>query len=203
MNKSESKYFNTAVKMDKALVSLLEKKEFAYITVSEICKMAGVNRSTFYLHYETMGDLLEETTQYILDDFQSRFPKTELAFHLQDGELTELNFMKEQYLYPYLSYIRDNRRVFSTAVRNLGTLGMDRAFQNLYQQVFDPILSRFAYPESHRPYVMRFYLTGITAVVKLWLENDCQESEQEVVAIIQECVFGRDPERMMEFNKKK
>ena len=58
MNKSESKYFNTAVKMDKAFLDLLEHKDFEYITVKEICKTANVNRSTFYLHYETIGDLL-------------------------------------------------------------------------------------------------------------------------------------------------
>ena len=71
MNKSESKYFNTATKMNLALISLLKKKPFEYITVSEICKTAGVNRSTFYLHYETIGDLLIETTRYLLDDFLS------------------------------------------------------------------------------------------------------------------------------------
>ena len=45
MNKNESKYFNTAVKMDKAFLALIEKKDFAYITVKEICEKAGVNRS--------------------------------------------------------------------------------------------------------------------------------------------------------------
>ena len=49
MNKNESKYFNTAIKMDEALITLLEKKDFEYITIMEICEMAGVNRSTFYL----------------------------------------------------------------------------------------------------------------------------------------------------------
>ena len=47
MNKSESKYFNTAEKMDRALLTLLEKKDLPYITVKEICAEAGVNRSTF------------------------------------------------------------------------------------------------------------------------------------------------------------
>lgn len=42
MNKSESKYFNTAVKMDKAFLELLEKKDFEFITVKEICVKAGV-----------------------------------------------------------------------------------------------------------------------------------------------------------------
>ena len=35
MNKSESKYFATAVRMDEAFLRLLEKKDFAYITVKE------------------------------------------------------------------------------------------------------------------------------------------------------------------------
>ena len=73
MNKSESKYFNTAKKMNKALISILEEKSFEYVTVSEICKKAGVNRSTFYLHYENTVDLLNETARYLLDDFSACF----------------------------------------------------------------------------------------------------------------------------------
>lgn len=69
MNRSESKYFATAAKMDEAFLSLLEKKDFEYITVKEICAAAGVNRSTFYLHYETVGDLLAECTKYMNERF--------------------------------------------------------------------------------------------------------------------------------------
>ena len=75
MNKNESKYFNTAVRMDKALLGLLEKKDFEYITIKEICAVAGVNRSTFYLHYENTSDLLKETTQYVTDTFLSYFSR--------------------------------------------------------------------------------------------------------------------------------
>ena len=50
-NKHESKYFNTALLMHQALIILLETKDYNYITVKEICQKAGVNRSTFYLHY--------------------------------------------------------------------------------------------------------------------------------------------------------
>ena len=70
MNKNESKYFNTAMKMDEALITLLEKKDFEYITVKEICDTAGVNRSTFYLHYENTSDLLKDddgTTKALLE----------------------------------------------------------------------------------------------------------------------------------------
>ena len=65
MNEFNSKYFKTALRMDEALIALLEKKDLEYITVKEICEEADVNRSTFYLHYETVGDLVDETTEMI------------------------------------------------------------------------------------------------------------------------------------------
>ena len=58
MNRQESKYLATASLMDEALLLLLEQKDFDRITVKELCQKAGVNRTTFYLHYENMGDLL-------------------------------------------------------------------------------------------------------------------------------------------------
>ena len=95
MNKSESKYFNTAKKMNLALISLLKKKPFEYITISELCEKAGVNRSTFYLHYEKTYDLLSETTQYILDGFLSYFTTDtkSIAFNVANSNLDELNFI--------------------------------------------------------------------------------------------------------------
>ncbi len=78
MNKAESKYFHTAVKMDEAFLRRLNDKEFEYITVKEICAEAGVNRSTFYLHYETVGDLLDETMEYINEKFLSYFQDARL-----------------------------------------------------------------------------------------------------------------------------
>ena len=65
MNKNESKYFNTALLMDEALLILLETKEFEFITVKEICLKAGVNRSTFYLHYQNVNELLIEAIEMI------------------------------------------------------------------------------------------------------------------------------------------
>ena len=75
MNRSESKYFNTALRMDEALIALLEEKDLEFITVKEICQRAGVNRSTFYLHYETIADLVNEALEQIDRRFLSYFPR--------------------------------------------------------------------------------------------------------------------------------
>ena len=73
MNKSESKYYNTACLMDRALLELLDKKQFEYITVKEICERAGVNRSTFYLHYESTADLLEEAMEFLFLELKNYY----------------------------------------------------------------------------------------------------------------------------------
>ena len=160
MNKSESKYFNTATKMDLALISLLKKKPFEFITVSEICKTAGVNRSTFYLHYETINDLLNETSRHLLNDFLSYFSTDtqSVALNLMDCKLSELVFICDKYLTPYLTYIKDNIEVFRTALLHNRTFGFEEVYKRMFENIFNPILDRFHYPQDDRQYVMLYYL---------------------------------------------
>ncbi len=192
MNKSESKYFNTAKKMGTALISILEEKSFEYITVSKICKKANVNRSTFYLHYENTVDLLNETVEYLLNDFASYFnvDRDNLTKKFREIPLNELNFISDEYLHPYLSFIKDNMRVFSTVLLHPDSFGFNKVFQRLYVNIFDPILERYNYPPTARKYAMMFYLNGITAIVTEWLRDGCEKTIIDVAKIIRECIFG-------------
>ncbi len=194
MNKSESKYFNTATKMDLALISLLKKKPLEYITVSEICETAGVNRSTFYLHYETIGDLLNETTRYLLNDFLSYFltDTKSISINLMNCELDELVFIGDKHLTPYLTYIKDHKEVFATALLHNKTLGFEDVYKRMFEHIFNPILDRFHYSANDRPYVMMYYLNGINAIVSEWLKNGCDKSTDEISKIIAICIYGKD-----------
>lgn len=194
MNKSQSKYFHTAVKFDRALLALLEKKPFTYITISEICKEAGVNRSTFYLHYENLSDLLQETTEYVLKDFISYFSVDAKGISSQfiHSDLEDLNFISDQYLHPYLQYVKDNQRIFQAVLLQPMQFKTNAVYQRLFEYVFNPILERFRYPDGHRKYVMMFYLNGLTAIVKEWIQDGCEKSIEEISEIMSECIFGRD-----------
>ena len=193
MNKNESKYFNTAVKMDRALIELLEKKNFEYISIKEICAAAGVNRSTFYLHYENTADLLKETTQYITDSFLAYFSvdKQSIAYKFDNCDLKDLVFITPEYLSPYLSFIKDNQRIFKTSIRHLGAMNFDSIYNKMFKYIFNPVLDRFDFPEKDRIYILKFYLVGITAVVMEWLENDCAEEIDDIIRIIIDCVVGK------------
>ena len=194
MNKNESKYFNTAVKMDKALISLLEKKDFEYITIKEICEAAGVNRSTFYLLYENTADLLKETTKYILDSFLTYFSvnRETITLKYNTCELKDLVFITPEYLTPYLTFIKENQFVFKTSIKHLGSMNFDKVYNKMFEFIFNPVLERFSFPEEDREYVLKFYLTGITAIVMEWLKKDCKDSIEDISRIIIQCVIGQN-----------
>ena len=193
MNKSESKYFNTATKMDLALISLLKKKPFEYITVSEICETASVNRSTFYLHYETISDLLDETTRYLLDDFRSYFPTDTIDLVCCDRN--ELVFVCDKYLTPYLTYIKNHKEVFGTAITHNKILKFEDVHKRLFDNIFNPILDRFHYSSNTHQYVMMYYLNGINAIVLEWLKNGCDKSIAEISEIISVCIYGLNKDK--------
>ncbi len=190
MNKSESKYFNTAVKMDKALISLLDKKAFDFITVKEICNEAGVNRSTFYLHYENTVDLLEEAIEYTNEQFLSYFNESGKGFieDMNKRSESELILISPKYLKPYLKYIKDNKALHLSGVLKSAYMKPQEKFERMAEHIFYPIMERLGVEESRREYMLTFYIHGIVAIVEQWIKNDCRESIDEICEIIIHCV---------------
>lgn len=190
MNRSESKYFATAARMDEAFLELLEQKDFAYITVKELCAKAGVNRSTFYLHYETLADLLAESAQHIIDRFVAAMPHDTQEFleKLPERPVEELYLITPEYLVPYLTYVKEHRRVFRTTVEQASALRMNDAYEALSRHVFLPILNRFGVSAADREYLMAFYISGLMAIINRWLQADCQDSIEHIISVMQTCI---------------
>lgn len=189
MNKSESKYFNTAIKVDEAFLKLLSKKELEYITVKEICLASDVSRSTFYLHYETINDLLLETAEYINGKFYSYFDHLEIDCNsILTASKEELIFITPEFLNPWLSFIKENKLIYSTVLKKFDTI---QIFSDLFSKINKTIYTafeKFGIPEYERKYVMMFYLEGLNAIVKEWIKNDCRDSIEEIIGIIEKCV---------------
>lgn len=58
----------TKNKIKYILLNLMKRKSFYKITVTEICKCAGINRGTFYRHYCDLTEVLEELEDEALYD---------------------------------------------------------------------------------------------------------------------------------------
>lgn len=191
MNKSESKYFNTAIRMDEALISLLERKYFEFITVKEICENAEVNRSTFYLHYETIADLLSETLEYMNQKFLACFQSDAATIlgKIKSEKKEELIFITPEYLNPYLNFIKDNKRIFLAALNKPEIYESNIKYDKLYEHFFEPIMDRFSYPKEKRRYIIAFYVQGIMGIVNEWIKGGCSEKISEISEIITEVIL--------------
>ena len=190
MNRQESKYFNTASLFDEALITLLEQKDIEYITVKEICTKAGFNRSTFYLHYESIENLLNETLEYIVNKLVTHFNKNPKEFIEKLNVLNkeDLIFINEEYLKPYLEFIKENKKVFVAAFKNPMVMKAREAYSSLEEYIFNPILDKYDIPNYKRKYMLQFYVNGIMSIIKEWTINDCQDKIDDIISIIIECV---------------
>ena len=185
MKKSDSKYFYTASLMNSAILALLEKKDIEFITITEITKKAGVNRTTFYLHYDNIDDLLEETIAYINQEFVSSFninatPKInskESAFLITDNQLI-----------PYLNFCKKNKRVLKLVHKKPNLFQSEKAYKKMYETIFYPAISQFLSDETQKIYNLEFFTQGIKGIIYKWIELDCETDIEEIMKIIKNCV---------------
>lgn len=57
-NRKQKEFFQSC--LYEALIKLMQKKNFAEISVSELCQEAGVSRMTYYRSYNTKEDILRQ-----------------------------------------------------------------------------------------------------------------------------------------------
>ena len=186
MNKSESKYFNTALLMNEALLLLLEKKDYEFITVTEICKKAGVNRTTFYLHYESIDDLLIETLDMINKKFHDAF----------DNKIVDVNTAKKEDLYlindenliPYLELIKEYKHVYKLIHDKPQLFKKQYTSELLYKELFSKILDKFYVTNDEKEYIFSYFSLGLVAIIQKWIEKDCIDDIDKIASIMKKVI---------------
>jgi AcrR family transcriptional regulator len=185
MKKNESKYFYTAELMNQALLELLEKKDIEFITVTEITKKAGVNRSTFYLHYENIYELLEETIENLNKKFISSF-QTNLPLGIHSKK--DAFLLTEDFLVPYLRFCKEHQRVLRLVHQKPHLFKKNNTYQKMYDTIFYPAISQFIDQEKEKIYYLEFFTQGIVGIIHKWLDLGCKTEIDELIDIIQRLV---------------
>ena len=175
MNKSESKYFNTALRMNEALLALLEQKDLEYITVKELCRQAGVNRSTFYLHYNDIFDLLAAVEQELFDEIYAAVHIHPVSSFEQEG----LAFIEEVF-----SILYDNQEICAALVGPHGDMAfLHRIERMMEENVLQKLREDFPERRSSIDYGFAFCTTGAVGLIKHWLAGGCAEPPREMTQL--------------------
>lgn len=185
MKNSESKYFYTAELMNQALLSLLEKKDIEYITVTEVTQKAGVSRSTFYLHYDSVYELLEETIENLNKKFLSSF-NGQIPLEMKTKQ--DAFLLTDALLRSYLAFVKQNKNALKLINKKPQLFQSKKTYQLMYDKIFYPAVSQFLSGENERIYNLEFFTGGVSAIVHKWLALNCVTDIEEVINIIKKCV---------------
>ncbi len=190
MNKSESKYYNTSLLMNQALIELLNKKDYEFLTIKEICKKAGVNRSTFYLHYDNIDDLLYETIENLNKNFDSCFNEEDKKFinQINGKQKEDLILITPKYLLPYLKHVKENKVVYQVSFKHPTLMQSNEKYSYLQNKILFPIFDIFNIDKNARKYISAYYISGVYAIVDEWIKGECKDDENIICELIINCV---------------
>lgn len=149
-------------RIEKVFLGLIQKKEIKDISVSKICELAKVNRTTFYANYLDIYDLVDKIKVRMINEFADIF---------QSRGHTKENYLK------MFQNIKENQIFYKTFFK----LGFDLNYDITY---FDKELAANLYENKLIEYHCEFFKAGITAIIKMWLKNNCKESPEEILEII-------------------
>ena len=59
---------------------------------------------------------------------------------------------------------------------------------HIFIKIIKIILDRFNIAEKEKNYLLTFYINGIMAIIKEWIDIDCKDSINDIENIIIKCV---------------
>ena len=159
--------------LKRAFLELFQTKEPEEITVVEVCRLAGLNRSTFYAHYDYIEKLIREVLWERVEDLLAGLG-TQWNLPLEDGGVER--GVIAVYLHRFLS--DPTLRRFCTCINsgNYRSLIIRAHVELALGPASDPIKYYTAY----------YHNAGILSFLLEWLTNDMPIPEESVVDIIHE-----------------
>lgn len=133
----DARYIKKEQQIRYAFKTLLAMKYFEDISISELCKLASIDRKTFYLHYSSLDDLLIAIQKELSDEFSKLvkgldplddlFEMTKQFFYFSESQG---EFYKRLTLNSENAYIR-NQMIKDVMTKSVdkNTLTIDRNFK--------------------------------------------------------------------------
>ena len=158
-----------------SFIGLLRRSPYASISISSICKEAGVSRQTFYSIFESKENIIvyELTGQHSLKPGESC---CEASISLED-------LCKE-----YSAYIVDKREFLSLLVRNDVIYLMHDCLFNSFMTC-----NQFS-PESdseYRAFTAEFFAGGLTGIAKTYVQQGSEMSKSQLDEMIYRLFSGQ------------
>lgn len=153
-------------KIERVFAELLQTQEIKDISITDICQKAQVNRSTFYANYVDIFDLVDKIKERLLNDLYELY-REEISKEYSSNDYLRLFY-----------HIKENQIFYRTYFK----LQLDNVDVKLLP--YDKDFAEKHYNNKYIEYHMDFFKAGLTAIIKRWLNNNCDLSPEELFEII-------------------
>ncbi|TJY43903.1 TetR/AcrR family transcriptional regulator [Cohnella pontilimi] len=146
------------------LTELIVEEGYDAITIREIVRKAGVNRSTFYLHFRDKQDILTHMQEDILNGLAHslNYPTYTYKSALQDYQSSKMPIKSHMAMF---EHIQKHASLYRTML-------IEREFRERVTQVIRTEVLRF----RDSVWEAAFMSNGAVGVILYWLENGMKET---------------------------
>lgn len=183
--KHEITSLNTKKTLAESLKKIMKKKNFSKITVTEIIADCGLNRKTFYYHFEDIYGLMK----WVLETEAVEVVK---QFNLIVDYEEAINFV--------MDYIDENDYMISCAYDSIGRDEMKKFFFSDFKEMVRSIIDGGEagvgkkLDEEYKSFLCSFYTEALTGILIDWIKNRNERNRKQVseyiIATLQESLLA-------------
>ena len=170
--KHEITSLNTKRMLAESLKSIMRKKSFSKITVSEIISDCGLNRKTFYYHFEDKYTLLKWMLEIEAVEVVKQF---------------DLMIDYEEAIHFIMDYIEENDYIISCAYDSIGRDEMKKFFFTDFKELVSSIIDSAerevgkTLSDEYKNFLCSFYTEALAGILIDWIKNRKEQNRQQVI----------------------
>lgn len=149
-----------------ALFSLLKRKSFQQVTVTEICEEAAIGRKTFYRNFELKEDVIDFRLDRLCEEFEKEI----------------MGKSSDEQLYLFFSFSHNHMDYFLTMYKN----GLSPLLEQKFSKFLPDTMPIWSENPIEQEYYSRFVIAGILAILEVWVKRGFQENIEKVVSLAQQ-----------------
>lgn len=161
----------TEAALIRSFKTLLLKKPMNKITVSELVEECGINRKTFYYHFEDIYDMLRKMLR---QDVEAIFSRGDL---IADHDLI---------INSVLDYIELNKAILKNMLSCVGRAELDSFFNsNVNKPIYSLVCEveqkqNLSVGDEYKRFLADFFTRAVSGVLIDWIENRANRDKEQV-----------------------
>lgn len=172
-NPNDPRIKRTKRNLKNSFLELMKEKPYHAITVTDIVNKAEYNRTTFYRHYETKDELVQELCDDIINDliYAFRYPYRNASF-INPAELKPSDVI-------IFDYIMKHKNFYSLWKHGDGIPGFQNQIIHTMIQLYKSDIHYQAFGGKD-DYLIIYQAYGVWGLIINWINNDFQPSAEEM-----------------------